>query len=84
MLGAAILGSSRGSKAYSKPDMLDDFSTVTLKSKGLDTASGPGRPSTTAAAHDAAVEEVLSDDEFTRQLQAGMAGLLGDIESSVS
>lgn len=73
--------------------MLEDFSAVKIKSKepGIP-ASGPGRPSSSAAGSKAGaadssatnvVEEEISDDDFAKQLQAGMAELMGEIESSV-
>lgn len=73
--------------------MLEDFSAVKIKSKEPEIpASGPGRPSSSAAASKAGaadssatnvVEEEISDDDFAKQLQAGMAELMGEIESSV-
>lgn len=72
-------------------DMLDDFSSVKLASKEpVVSAAGPGRPSTTAAPAPAskdksatAEDDVLSDDDFAKQLQAGMAELMGEMENSV-
>lgn len=69
--------------------MLDDFSAVKIESKQPEaSAAGPGRPSTTsapAAKEKAATAEddVLSDDDFAKQLQAGMAELMGEMENSV-
>lgn len=69
--------------------MLDDFSTVKIGSKEHEiSAAGPGRPSTTSAPaskdkSSTAEDDVLSDDDFAKQLQAGMAELMGEMESSV-
>lgn len=76
-------------------DVLDEFAATKLDSKPAPTSSGPGRPSasTTAAipptsgaplstGGTAAPGLVPDDDEFARQLQAGMADLLGELESS--
>lgn len=76
--------------------MLDDFSAVKIDAKSSEAAAaGPGRPATTAAApatsSSAAAapgirepsEDALADDDFAKQLQAGMAELMGEIESSV-
>lgn len=71
-------------------DMLDDFSAVKIESKQPEvSAAGPGRPSTTTSAPATkekaatAEDDVLSDDDFAKQLQAGMAELMGEMESSV-
>lgn len=68
-------------------DMLNDFSALKVESKKAEpeTATGPGRPAPPAAApaEEPKAEDALSDDEFAEQLQAGMADLLGEIESSV-
>lgn len=70
-------------------DMLDDFSAVKIESKQPDiSAAGPGRPSTTSAPvaekkPASAEDDVLSDDDFAKQLQAGMAELMGEMENSV-
>lgn len=79
-------------------DMLDDFSTVKIDAgKPEIPAPGPGRPSSTSAAPSAGAppaaaatnpleakldEDALADDDFAKQLQAGMAELMGEIESS--
>ena len=73
-------------------DVLDEFASTKLDSKPAPASSGPGRPTTTAAATAAtapsstsgttAVGILPDDDEFARQLQAGMADLLGELESS--
>lgn len=65
-------------------DLLDDFSAVGLEPKNEDGSSGPGRPSPPGGAPESepTLGDVLSDDEFAKQLQAGMEDLLGEIESS--
>lgn len=71
-------------------DMLDDFSSVRIDSKGpAVSAAGPGRPPTAAAPAPTSKDksataegDVLSDDDFARQLQAGMAELMGEMENS--
>lgn len=72
---------------YEISDMLDDFSAVKIDSKASQvTNAGPGRPSTSAQAPDAkakAEDATLSDEEFAKQLQAGMAELMGGMDSSV-
>jgi peroxin-19 len=58
--------------------MLDEFTPSKPEPKAPTTApstSGPGRPEPTT-------EEGITDDDFARQLQAGMAELLGGLESS--
>ena len=67
--------------------MLDEFATVNIEPKQPELASGPGRPSATPAAappgpSEPAADDVLGDDEFAKQLQAGMAELMGEIENS--
>lgn len=69
-------------------DMLDEFSTVKIEPKDPEvSAAGPGRPSTSGPAPKekaaTAEDDVLSDDDFAKQLQAGMAELMGEMESSV-
>ena len=62
-------------------DMLDEFAAVDLQAKK---ASGPAGPAAAGAGGDATGEDdVLSEEEFAKQLQAGMADLLGDIDNSV-
>lgn len=74
-------------------DVLDEFAATKLDSKPAPTSSGPGRPSNTAAIPQSsgiplsttsttAPGLLPDDDEFARQLQAGMADLLGELESS--
>jgi peroxin-19 len=69
--------------------MLDEFSSVKMDSKKpAASATGPGRPPTGAApavkdTSATAEDDVLSDDDFAKQLQAGMAELMGEMENSV-
>lgn len=67
-------------------DVLDEFAATRLDSKPVPASSGPGRPSTTAAPSSTSGTTTAGilpdDDEFARQLQAGMADLLGELESS--
>ncbi|KAF7858552.1 hypothetical protein EAF04_009152 [Stromatinia cepivora] len=67
-------------------DMLDEFNTAKPETKApapasTTTTSGPGRPS---VADDPLLGggEGLSDDDFAKQLQAGMAELMGELETS--
>jgi peroxin-19 len=57
--------------------MLDEFSPSKPETKAPSHPSGPGRPQAEPAA-----TEGISDDDFAKQLQAGMADLLGELESS--
>jgi peroxin-19 len=57
--------------------MLDEFSPSKSEPKA---PSGPGRPQSQAKAPEP--EEGLSDEDFAKQLQAGMADLLGELETS--
>ena len=57
--------------------MLDEFSPSKLEIKEPSLPTGPGRPHAEPAA-----TEGISDDDFTKQLQAGMADLLGELETS--
>lgn len=62
-------------------DMLDEFAAVDLQAKK---PSGPAGPAPAGAGDDATGEDdVLSEEEFAKQLQAGMADLLGDMDNSV-
>ncbi|KAK3957020.1 Pex19 protein family-domain-containing protein [Pseudoneurospora amorphoporcata] len=61
-------------------DMLDEFAAVDLQAKQ---PSGPAGPAAAGAGDDATGEDdVLSEEEFAKQLQAGMADLLGGIDNS--
>jgi len=75
-------------------DVLDEFAATKLDSKAAPTSSGPGRPAATAAAATASSSAAAppssstapgllpDDDDFARQLQAGMADLLGELEGN--
>ena len=81
-------------------DMLEEFSTVKLNSKadvpkpaaGTTPATASASASTGPTVADGALdtEETLaglddfSEEEFQKQLQAGMAELMGDLEASAS
>lgn len=67
-------------------DMLDDFSAVKIESKK---PAAPAGPSSTQAANEPAssskqpeADDAFSEEEFAKQLQAGMADLLGELEKS--
>lgn len=63
--------------------MLDEFTPAKTEAKDVaPSTSGPGRPSTIVP-QDALGPEGLSDEDFAKQLQAGMADLLGELETSV-
>lgn len=70
-------------------DMLDEFSTVKLDTK--QPADAPAAPAAVAApAADASAKaegainpEDMTEEDFAKQLQAGMANLLGELENSV-
>jgi peroxin-19 len=59
--------------------MLDEFSAPPSTAKPT-LPTGPGRPS--APVPDLPTEEGLSDGDFAKQLQSGMAELLGELETS--
>ncbi|KAK7454767.1 Pex19 protein family [Colletotrichum acutatum] len=74
-------------------DMLDDFAAVNMEPKRAaqpaasatkTTAAGPGRPATAVEddSEDKTLEEMLSSDDFAKQLQAGMADLIGEFEKN--
>ncbi|KAF5591317.1 peroxisomal biogenesis factor 19 [Fusarium pseudoanthophilum] len=68
-------------------DMLEEFSAVKLdqtKPPGAASAgsSKPEAPKGSASGKQPEVEDAFSEDEFARQLQAGMADLLGELEQS--
>jgi len=58
--------------------MLDQFAPKIPEPKPPSLASGPGRPQLEATA----TAEGVTDDDFAKQLQAGMADLLGELENS--
>ncbi len=65
--------------------MLDEFSATKIDTKEpAPKASGPGRPSAAYAEQkDPLGVPDITDEDFAKQLQAGMADLLGELESSV-
>lgn len=68
--------------------MLDDFSAVKIDAPASQLPQAPTNPPTAAgvgAPTAAATEEegAFSEEEFAKQLQAGMADLLGELDSSV-
>ncbi|KAI8308857.1 Peroxisomal biogenesis factor 19 [Colletotrichum sp. SAR11_240] len=69
-------------------DMLDDFAAVNVEpkkseQKAAPAAAGPGRPAAVASeADDKTLEDMLSSDDFAKQLQAGMADLIGELEKN--
>ncbi|KAI8629855.1 Pex19-domain-containing protein [Xylariaceae sp. FL1651] len=77
-------------------DMLDEFSAVRLDSQttvpktvaassGTSTSAGPAAPDGTLGTDASSLEiEDFSEEEFQKQLQAGMAELMGDLEGSAN
>ncbi|KHN95070.1 peroxin [Metarhizium album ARSEF 1941] len=73
-------------------DMLDEFSTVKLEngtnkptesgSAGASTSTPKPGDATSTKEPPAAGEEPFSEEDFAKQLQAGMADLLGELEQS--
>ncbi|KAL1857510.1 hypothetical protein VTK73DRAFT_8047 [Phialemonium thermophilum] len=67
-------------------DMLDEFSNVKLEGKKPEPPHATDSQGAASAANPAGTfpgtESLLSDDDFAKQLQAGMADLLGEIENS--
>lgn len=67
--------------------MLEDFSALKTESKKPEVPSGPGRPASAAGAtekqqpdtEEPSVEDFMSDDDFAKHLQDGMAEMLGNI-----
>jgi len=65
-------------------DMLDEFSpSKPDTNEQAPTASGPGRPPATVGPKDTLGIEGIADDDFAKQLQAGMADLLGELQTNV-
>lgn len=68
--------------------MLDEFSAVKIdQPKPVEAAAAikPEAPKDTApSGKQPEVEDAFSEEEFAKQLQAGMADLLGELEQSVS
>jgi peroxin-19 len=66
--------------------MLDDFAQVQVNEPpAVKAPKAPeaGTSSKSAAVPELAEDNLLSDEDFAKQLQAGMANLLGEIETSV-
>jgi peroxin-19 len=64
--------------------MLDEFTPTKAETNDkAPQASGPGRPATDSIPKDTLNLEGLTDDDFAKQLQAGMADLLGELETNV-
>lgn len=65
-------------------DMLDDFSTVNLDSQKSPVAPSAHKSEAPKAAPSGKLPELdeFSEEEFAKQLQAGMADLLGEMEKS--
>lgn len=69
--------------------MLDEFSTVKLDTKKpaeaeTKSAAAPAAAAAEAAKADAPVNpEEMTEEDFAKQLQDGMANLLGELEKSV-
>ncbi|KAL8305195.1 hypothetical protein RB597_003911 [Gaeumannomyces tritici] len=64
-------------------DMLEEFSAAKIDPKAKSPAAAPPGPSIPKPAPPAAtVEDGFSEEEFAKQLQAGMADLLGEMETS--
>ncbi|KAI0595408.1 Pex19 protein family-domain-containing protein [Biscogniauxia sp. FL1348] len=63
-------------------DMLGEFSGVAIDTKKPTTTAGPDRPSAIASEPATAAQDDLSEEEFQKQLQAGMEELMNDLEKS--
>ncbi|KAM0557249.1 hypothetical protein ACHAPJ_005513 [Fusarium lateritium] len=66
-------------------DMLDEFSTVKLdqeKPAEAAASSKPDVPKESTSGKQPEPEDAFSEEEFAKQLQAGMADLLGELEQS--
>ncbi|KAJ0164200.1 Peroxisomal biogenesis factor 19 [Colletotrichum tanaceti] len=70
-------------------DMLDDFAAVNVDTKKpaqpvTSSATGAGKPAAVGEdeVDEKTLEEMLSSDDFAKQLQAGMADLIGEFEKN--
>ncbi|KAK1584867.1 Pex19 protein family-domain-containing protein [Colletotrichum navitas] len=70
-------------------DMLDEFAAVNVDTKKPEPptapfATGSEKPATVTEeeADDKTLEDMLSSDDFAKQLQAGMADLIGELEKN--
>ncbi|KAK3359043.1 Pex19 protein family-domain-containing protein [Lasiosphaeria hispida] len=61
-------------------NLLDEFSSAQIGSKKSEIPPVLGKPE--AAGEESRLEDVFNDEEFAKHLQAGMADLLGEIEST--
>ncbi|KAK0720706.1 Pex19 protein family-domain-containing protein [Lasiosphaeris hirsuta] len=61
-------------------DLLDEFSSAQIGPKKPDIPSVLGKPE--AVGEEPKLEDVFNDEDFAKHLQAGMADLLGEIEST--
>jgi peroxin-19 len=68
--------------------MLDEFSTVKIDQPKTVEASSSSKPEVpkdpAPSGKQPEVDDAFSEEEFAKQLQAGMADLLGELEQSVS
>ena len=76
---------------FTSTDVLDQFTSTKLDSKAGPSASGPGRPTSTGIPLPTAAQPgpasaqaglLPDDDEFARQMQAGMQDLLGELDTN--
>jgi len=64
--------------------MLDEFSPSKTESKNAaPISSSPGRPPVATATDESSDINDLSEEDFAKHLQAGMADLLGGIDTNV-
>ncbi|KAK2056669.1 Pex19 protein family [Colletotrichum caudatum] len=70
-------------------DMLDEFAAVNVDTKepelsAASFATGSGKPATVAeeGPDDKTLEDMFASDDFAKQLQAGMADLIGELEKN--
>lgn len=76
------------------PDMLQEFSTIKVDPSKAPESAAPAAPKPTppnppapalgGADTQAGADDGFSEDDFAKQLQAGMADLLGELEKSAS
>lgn len=77
--GRIVCASLRGLANYLS-DMLDEFSSAKAETKTTSATATSGKQAQAAAVSDNAEGE-LSEEDFAKQLQAGMADLLGELGS---
>ncbi|TAQ91435.1 hypothetical protein B7494_g215 [Chlorociboria aeruginascens] len=61
-------------------DMLDEFAPSATEPKQQTLPTGPGRPANAPA--EPLTSEGLTDEDFNKQLEAGMADLMGELETN--